>query len=68
MLTLRAALSLLRLGDDNPQGDADCVAILRDALDALDGGETLADVQEARAMLAEVAARRPERRTARFGS
>ncbi|WP_374620311.1 BTAD domain-containing putative transcriptional regulator [Pandoraea sp.] len=64
MLVLRAALSLLRLSGGNAPGDAECVALLREALDALQGGETLADVQEARAMIAEVSARRPTRRTA----
>ncbi|UVA79677.1 BTAD domain-containing putative transcriptional regulator [Pandoraea commovens] len=76
MLTLRAAHSLLRLGGGNaPEtlSDAECMTVLRDALDALQGGETLADVQEARATLAEVAARHTGKiagatRPARYGS
>ncbi|VVD91983.1 BTAD domain-containing putative transcriptional regulator [Pandoraea soli] len=68
MLTLRASVSLLRLGGGNAPGDAEYVAVLRGALDALQGGETLADVQEARAVIADVFARRPVLRTARYGS
>ncbi|MBN4667093.1 AAA family ATPase [Pandoraea nosoerga] len=68
MLALRAALSLLRLEGNDPALDAECVAVLRGALDALQGGETLADVQEARARLADVAARAPQTQAARYGS
>ena len=68
MLTLRAAVSLLRVGGGKAPGDADSAALLREALDALQGGESLADVQEARAMLADLSAQLPERRTARCGS
>ncbi|QHE90505.1 AAA family ATPase [Pandoraea fibrosis] len=68
MLTLRAALSLLRLGEGNATTDNNLVQVLRTALDALQGGESLADVQEAREMLANVPAPQPARRAARYGS
>lgn len=68
MLTLRAAVSLLRVGGGNSPGDAECAVLLREALDGLQGGESLADVQEARAMLADVTAKLPDRHTARCGS
>ncbi|AKI60823.1 BTAD domain-containing putative transcriptional regulator [Pandoraea apista] len=68
MLTLRAALSLLRLSGGNAPGDDERVRLLREALDALKGGETLADVQEARAMIANLSAPQPARHTARYGS
>lgn len=53
MLTLRAATSLLRLcGNDPAHVDA-----LRGALTAIQGGESLADVLDARALLAKVGVR-----------